>query len=311
MEQLDCMRVFLRVAELGSFARAAESLGLPRTTVSEAVQRLEARLGTRLLQRTTRRVQLTQDGVLYSERCRDLLADFDELGSLFQGSEAALTGRLRVDMSSGIARHMVLPQLPAFLAAHPGIVLELSSTDRRVDLVREGFDCVVRVGTVGDDSLVCRPLGCLPQANCASPAYLQQYGWPQQLADLASHRLVHYVPQLGGRPAGFEYCDADGQRCLQPVAGQLHVNSADAYLAACLAGIGIIQVPRSAVTGLLANGSLCEVLPQWPAPPMAVNLLYPTRRHQPPRVQRFMQWLDSVIRPQLLALDPGNGTGQM
>lgn len=300
MEQLDTMRVFLRVAELGSFVRASESLGLPRATVSDAVQQLENRLGTRLLHRTTRRVQLTQDGQLFLQRSSDLLADFDELGAMFQQQQAAVSGRLRVDMSSGIARNMVLPRLPAFLAAHPGLQLELSSTDRRVDLVREGFDCVVRVGEVRDASLICRPLGHFALANCASPAYLAAYGTPQTLDDLAAHRLVHYVPQLGGKPDGFEYLDTAGQRCVVAVAGQLVVNSADAYLGACLAGMGIIQLPRVAVAEQLAAGQLCEVLPQWQAAPMPVSLLYANRRHQPRRVQLFMNWLDEVIRPHLL-----------
>ncbi|WP_174874610.1 LysR family transcriptional regulator [Vogesella oryzae] len=302
MEQLDAMRIFLRVAELGSFVRASETLGLPRATVSDAVRQLENRLGTRLLHRTTRRVQLSQDGQLFLERSRDLLADFDELGALFQQQQAAVSGRLRVDMSSGIARNMVLPQLPAFLAAHPGLQLELSGTDRRVDLVREGFDCVVRVGEIGDASLVCRPLGLLPLVNCASPDYLAAHGTPQTPDDLAGHRLVHYVAQLGNKPDGFEYLDADGQRRHVAVAGQLVVNSADAYLAACLAGIGIIQLPRMAVTAQLAAGQLQEVLPQWQAAPMPVSLLYANRRHQPRRVQLFMNWLDAVIRPQLQAV---------
>ncbi|SCK22472.1 LysR family transcriptional regulator [Vogesella sp. LIG4] len=300
MEQLDAMRVFQRVAELGSFIRASESLGLPRATVSDAVQQLESRLGTRLLHRTTRRVQLTQDGQLFLERSSDLLADFDELGAMFQQQQAAVSGRLRVDMSSGIARNMVLPRLPAFLAAHPGLQLELSSTDRRVDLVREGFDCVVRVGEVRDASLICRPLGRFALANCASPAYLAAHGTPQTLDDLASHSMVHYVPQLGGKPDGFEYLDAAGQRCFAAVAGRLVVNSVDAYLGACLAGMGIIQLPRVAVAAALAADQLREVLPQWQAAPMPVNLLYANRRHQPRRVQLFMNWLDEVIRPYLL-----------
>ncbi|MEQ6292473.1 LysR substrate-binding domain-containing protein [Vogesella sp. GCM10023246] len=300
MEQLDTMRVFLQVAELGSFVRASESLGLPRATVSDAVQQLENRLGTRLLHRTTRRVQLTQDGQLFLQRSRDLLADFDELAALFQQQQAAVSGRLRVDMSSVIARNMVLPRLPDFLAAHPGLQLELSSTDRRVDLVREGFDCVVRVGEVRDASLICRPLGCFELVNCASPAYLAAHGTPQTLDDLLTQRLVHYLPQLGGKPDGFEYLDAAGQRCLVAVAGQLVVNSADAYLAACLAGMGIIQLPRMAVAAQLAAGQLREVLPQWQAAPMPVSLLYANRRHQPRRVQLFMNWLDEVIRPHLL-----------
>ena len=143
MNRLEAMQIYVRVAEQASFTRTAESLGLPKASVSNAVQQLEAALGTRLLHRTTRKVRMTQDGQAYYERCKDLLADLDELNSLFQRNEQALRGRIRVDMSSGMARKHVLPQLPQFLAAHPQIEIELSSTDRYVDLVREGFDCVV------------------------------------------------------------------------------------------------------------------------------------------------------------------------
>jgi DNA-binding transcriptional LysR family regulator len=158
MNRLDAMQIFARVAELASFTRAAESLGLPKASASNAVQQLESALGARLLHRTTRKVQLTQDGQAFYERSKDLLADMDELQSMFQQGEQALRGRLRVDMPSGIARAYIVPRLPKFLQAHPQIELELSSTDRRVDLVREGFDCVVRVGALGDANLIARPL---------------------------------------------------------------------------------------------------------------------------------------------------------
>ena len=177
MDQLDAMRIFLRVAELASFTQAATSLGLPKASVSGAVQRLETQLGVRLLQRTTRRVQLTQDGQAYYERSRDLLADMEELHGMFSRDATRLTGRLRVDMPASLARLGLLPRLPEFLAQHPGLALELGCSDRRVDLVREGFDCVIRVGALADSSLVARPLGLLRQINCASPAYAAACRW--------------------------------------------------------------------------------------------------------------------------------------
>ena len=295
MDQLDVMRIFLRVAELSSFTQAGDSLGLPKATVSAAVQRLEGQLGARLLHRTTRKVQLTQDGQSYYERCRDLVADMEELQTLFHRDEAELTGRLRVDLPVGVARHGVLPRLPEFLACHPGLEIEISSTDRRVDPVREGFDCVLRVGSLGDSSLVARPLGQVRQVNCASPAYLARHGVPQTLADLADHRLIHYVSTLGGKSPGFEYVDEAGRPQSIAMAGAVTVNNSDAYSAACLAGLGLIQSPLAGMRPYLAAGQLVAVLPAFAAPPLAVSLVYAHRRHQARRVRVFMDWLAAVV----------------
>ncbi|QPF72399.1 LysR family transcriptional regulator [Roseateles sp. DAIF2] len=300
MIQPDAMRVFVRVAELASFTQAAEGLGLPKASVSGAVQRLEAQLGTRLLHRTTRRVQLTQDGQAFYERCKDLLADLEELQQLFLPTPAALTGRLRVDLPVGAARLLVLPRLPEFMAAHPKLEIELSCTDRRVDLVREGFDCVLRVGQLGDSSLVARPLGRLRQLNLASAAYLRAHGVPRSLEDLAGHRLIHYAAVLGARSPGFEYLDEAGRPQSLPMAGSLTVNNSEAYEAACLAGAGLAQVPVPGLSPLVEQGLLVEVLPQYQAPPMPVSLVYAHRRQLPQRVQVFMNWLTEVLRPHLL-----------
>jgi len=178
MNHLDAMQAFVRVAELSSFTHAADSLGLPKASASTAVRKLETSLGTQLLHRTTRRVHLTADGEAFYERCKDLLDDMDELRSMFQRAHA-LRGRLRVDMSSGLARHFVLPRLPEFLDQHPQLEIELSGTDRIVDVVREGFDCVLRVGTVEDSTLAARRLGALPVVTCASPAYVARFGTPK------------------------------------------------------------------------------------------------------------------------------------
>ncbi|UDF37133.1 UNVERIFIED_ORG: LysR family transcriptional regulator [Shinella sp. XGS7] len=299
MIQPDAMRQFARVAELASFTQAAESLGCPKATVSATVQRLERQLGTRLLHRTTRRVQLTQDGQAFYERCKDVLADLEELEQLFLPTPAALRGRLRVDLPVGAARQLVLPRLPEFIAAHPQLEIELSCTDRRVDLVREGFDCVLRVGALGDSSLVARPLGWLRQLNLASPEYLRVHGVPQSLEDLAGHRLIHYASVLGQRSAGFEYVDAAGQACSLPMAGTLTVNNSEAYEAACLAGAGLVQVPVPGLSDLVAQGRLVELLPQFQAPPLPVSLVYAHRRQLPQRVQVFMNWLSEVLRPHL------------
>ena len=301
MNPLERMRIFTRVAELASFTQAADTLGLPKASTSTAVQQLEAELGTRLLHRTTRRVQLTQDGQAYYERCKDLLADVDELQSMFQHADrGGLQGRVRIDMSTGMARNVVVPRLPELLARHPALELELSSTERRVDLVREGFDCVLRTGAVVDASLVARPLGQARQVNCVSPGYLRQHGTPQSLDDLGHHRLVHFVNTLGARTTGFEAV-VDGALVALPMPGAITVNNAEAYMASCLAGLGIIQVPRLGVVDLLARGELVEVLPQHTAPPMALTLMYATRRHQPRRVRVVMDWLAAVVAEHLAA----------
>lgn len=294
MNQLDAMRIFLRVAELASFTQAANNLGIPKATVSSAVQQLEGELGTRLLHRTTRKVQVTQDGQVYYQRCKDLLADLEEVQGLFR-SGGTLTGRIRVDMSSGLATNYVVPRLPEFLAAHPGIEIELSSTDRRVDLVREGFDCVVRVGSVGESALIARPLGEIPIINCVSSDYAERYGVPDSLESLVHHRLVHYVQSFGNALPGFEYLDADGIERSVPMPGAVVVNNAHTYTAACLAGLGIIQTPEPGVRPLLRAGTLVEVLPQYRCAPMPITLLYANRRHLPRRVRAFTDWIAAVV----------------
>lgn len=303
MSDLDRMHIFNRVAELSSFTQAADTLGLPKASVSTAVQQLEAQLGTRLLHRTTRRVQLTQDGQAFYERCKDLLADVDELQTMFhqQGTQA-LRGRVRIDMSTSMARHAVIPRLPELLAQHPLLELEISSTERRVDLVREGFDCVLRSGAVGDTSLVARPLGAMRMVNCASPAYLQQRGLPQGPADLAAHHLVHYTNTLGAKPDAFEYLDAAGALVSVPMPGAVTVNNAEAYVAACIAGLGIIQVPCVGVREVLRSGLLVELLPQHVAPPMPLTLVYANRRNLSQRVRVVMDWLAQVVDGYLHAI---------
>lgn len=298
MDTLDLLRSFLRVAELGSFTRAADSLGLPKASVSTAVQRLEARLGTQLLHRTTRRVRLTADGETFYPRAREQLDEMEELHGMFQQGDAPLRGRLRVDMPTGMAR-LLMPQLPGFLAKHPRLEIELSGTDRRVDVVREGFDCVLRVGALDDNTLIARPLGALRIVNCASPAYVAAHGMPRGPDDLAAaHILVHYVGTLGQRPPGFEYHDGAGYRWL-PMAGPVTVNNGDAYVQAALAGLGIIQVPVHGVRPLLESGALVEVAPHLSAEPMPVTLLYAQRRRLPRRVSLFMDWLADRVRPHL------------
>lgn len=298
MHPIETMQIFARVAELGSFTRAAEALGEPKASVSTAIQQLEQRLGARLLNRTTRKVQLTQDGRAFYERCKDLLADYDEVENLFAQGAQTLRGRLRVDMTSGMARDLVIPRLPGFLQEHPQIEFEISCADRKVDLVREGFDCVVRVGGIEDESLIARRLGAFRIVNCASPSYLKEHGVPQSLEDLSAHRLIHYAGNFGARPDGWEYPEGDGWRSL-PMPGSITVNSTAAYEACCLAGLGLVQAPVTGMQRHLDSGRLVEVLPQFPAAPMPVSLVYVHRRNLSKRLQAFMTWIAQVLAPHL------------
>lgn len=298
MNKLELLRTFVRVSEVSSFTLAAESLGLPRSTVSEQIRGLERLLGTQLFNRTTRRVQATQDGALLYERSKDLLSGMEEIESLFRADDAELAGRLRVDLPTMMARRVIIPALPQFLQRFPRLEVELSCTDRQVDLLREGFDCVMRIGALHDLDVVARPVGQLSMRNCASPTYLARYGVPRTLQDLAGHHLVHYVRTLGARSAGFEYLQGGELHC-QAMAGVVTVNNAEAYSAACLAGLGLIQVPAVGVAEHLRRGELVSVLEGWQAPAMPVSLLYARQRHVPRRVQAFMQWLGEVLHSQV------------
>jgi len=295
---LDELRIFARVADLGSFTQAAEQLGLAKGRVSTAVQQLEAKLGARLLQRTTRRVRLTPDGEQFIERCKELLADAEQLQAMFQPAASGLRGRLRIDLPTALARDVVIPRLPEFLALHPLLEVGISTTDRRVDLVQEGFDCVLRVGPLADAGLIARPLGMMAMRNVASPAYLHTHGTPTTLADLAQHRIVHYAAKLGTQGAGWEYQEGGVAR-VHPMRCAIVVNGTDAYQAACLAGLGLIQAPVVGTQRLVDAGLLVEVMPGFTAPPMPVSLLYPHRRQLAPRVQAVLNWITQVVQPHL------------
>ncbi|HEX5792895.1 MAG TPA: LysR family transcriptional regulator [Rheinheimera sp.] len=297
-DKLQALQIFLRVAQLGSFTKAGDSLGLSKTHVSNVVQQLEQHLGCRLLHRTTRSVRLTQDGQLCYDRSLLLLDEYQELENLFQQQSSQVSGVLRLDMSTGMARHILMPQLPDFMQQYPNIRLELSSTDRKVDLVAEGFDCVIRVGSVDDEGLVARQLAELPMRNLASPAYIARYGMPHTLADLHQHHLVHYVSVLGQQNSVFEYTEQGQQKTLS-MKGVVTVNNADAYNAACLAGLGIIQAPVIGAAAYLQSGALLDILPQYRCAPMPVWLLYPHRRHLSRRLQLFMQWFEQQLQQYL------------
>lgn len=299
LNKLELLKSFVRVSEMASFTQAAQSLGIPKSTVSEHIQLLETLVGARLLHRTTRRVRATQDGLMLYPRAKEMLATMDELEGAFREQQQLLSGRIRIDMPTAFARFVVIPQLTTFLQRHPAIEVEISCTDRRVDLVREGFDCVIRIGDAGGNGHGVRPLGQLAMINVASPAYLATHGVPQGVADLPRHVLVEYVQVLGMPPAGFNY-QQNGETLTIIMPSQVTVNNADAYEAACLGGLGIIQAPCPGFYQHLRDGSLVEVLTDLPPAPMDISLLYAHPRQLSQRVRRFMDWLEEVIRPHVV-----------
>jgi DNA-binding transcriptional LysR family regulator len=300
MQNFEALAIFVRIAEMGSFTHAAESLGIQKGRASNVVRELEAKMGARLLHRSTRTVQLTEDGRSFYARALALLADAEELSAMFAGSEVPLTGRLRIDLPTEFARSTVLPALPTFMERYPGIELELSSTDRRVDLVQEGMDCVLRVGGIVDESLVARTLGALRMVNAASPAYLARHGVPHTLDDLQAqgHRMVHYTPTLGSRPFGWEYPTGQTYAVLA-LTGSLSVNNVQTYHGAGLAGLGLIQARLASLKPFLLSGELIEVLPDLRPRSLPVSIVVAHRQNLSRRVRVFIEWLENLLQPYL------------
>ena len=300
MDRIDHIHIFLRVADTGSFTQTAEQLGWPRASISLAVQQLEKRLGTRLLHRTTRRVSLTPDGELLLERARNLVADMEELEQQFQPTDHTAKGRLRVDVPSRIARLLIAPALPDFFHRFPATELELTSSDRMIDLVQEGVDCALRVGNLANTSLVARPLGSFAMVNCASPDYLARHGTPHSTDDLGAHWAVHYGTG-GSRPTVWEWVEGTETRQCN-IQSRVAVNNVETYVASALSGMGLIQVPRYDVLHHLVAGELVEVLPQRSAAAMPVHLVYPHRRHLSPKVREFSRWIEALLASALVPI---------
>jgi len=282
------MRVFTRVLERRSFTLAAEDLGLPRSTVTDAVKRLEARLGVRLLQRTTRHVSPTLDGEAYHRRCVALIADLEDAEAAFGGAKPK--GLLRVDVHGTLARYFVLPRLPDFLAEYPGIELYMSEGDRLVDLIREGIDCVLRVGDLQDSDMVARRVAMLEEITCASPGYVDRFGLPASVEALDGHRMVGFRSSATGALLPLEFT-VDGTLRYASLPATVAVNGAESFVAAARLGLGLIQVPRYHVESDLERGTLVAILAEFPPSPTPVSLLYPRNRQLSPRVRVFIDWL--------------------
>lgn len=299
MDRIDLFRAFTRVVECASFTRAAHTLGLPRSSVSAAVIDLEGRVGARLLHRTTRKVSPTQDGAAFYERCLRLIADVEETEGLFRQTSVGPTGKLRIDVPGRIGRLIIAPALPEFLDRHPQLDLELRVTDRTINLVEESVDCVLRVGSLGDSGLITRKIGDLPLINVASPAYLSQHGLPDAPDNLVTHFAVNYASPSTGRVEDWEWVEDSEVRMLS-MRARVTVNSAEAYIACSLAGLGLIQVPAYDVKHHLDAGELVEVMPDHRAAPMPMTLLYPHRQHLSRRLQVFAEWLEQLLKKEIL-----------
>ncbi|MES2187490.1 MAG: LysR substrate-binding domain-containing protein [Pseudomonadota bacterium] len=294
MDRFHSMRLFTRIVELGSFTQAADDLQLPRATVTHAIQQLEKRLGTRLLARTTRHVSPTQDGEAYYERCVRLLADLEETETAFATAGTSPRGKLRVDLQGTLGKHFVLPVIDRFFARYPDIELEIGMGDRFVDLVREGVDCVLRVGELRDSSMVARRVASLRQVTCASAGYLARQGVPGTIEQLRGHRAVNFLSARSGKVLPFDFLVEGVERSVL-LPGSVAVGDADAYVACCAAHLGLVQLPHYHVAQQLQDGRFQEVLAAWRPAPMAVSVLYPHHRQLSPRVRVFVDWLADVM----------------
>lgn len=290
MDRLLAMRVFTRIVELQAFGKAADSLALPRASVTQLIKQLEAHLGAALLQRTTRHVSPTLDGQAYYQRCVALLAELDELEGAFAEGGTNPHGKLRVDLPASLAQRVIVPALADFVQRYPQIELMLGANDRPVDLIREGVDCVLRAGEVHDTRLAARPIANLRQVTCASADYLQKNGTPASLAELQGHQAVNFFSALTERCFALEFI-VEGALIEMSLPARISTSSAEAYVAACEAGLGIIQVPHYHVRKQLEQGRLHEILAGFAPPDLPLTALYPPHRQLSPRVRVFIDWL--------------------
>jgi LysR family transcriptional regulator for bpeEF and oprC len=288
------MRIFARVAELGSFARAAEALALSRARVSEAVAGLERSLGARLCHRTTRRLALSDDGRAFYERVARILADVDEAEALVTRARSLPRGRLRVDMPMALARLFVVPALPRLLARHPELELEIRLENRAVDLVAEGIDCAISYGPPADTELVARRLGTTHLITCAAPGYLARHPAPRAPDALGGHNAIAFLALATARPAAWEFARA-GVRLTHRPLGNLAFNSMEACVEAAQAGLGITQVLSSLAHRAILAGSLTPVLLDWATEGPGLYVVYPPNRQQSARIRAFVEFAAGIF----------------
>ena len=296
MDRFDAMQAFARVVEAGSFTKAAETLHMSKTTVTQLVQQLEARLRVKLLNRTTRKVNVTADGAIYYERVIKLLADMDDAETSLSGASALPRGRLRVDVPSPLARLILLPALPEFHARYPDIQIDMGVSDRIVDIIDENVDCVVRGGELLDQSLMARRVADLQLGVFAAPSYLARAGTPQHPRELedSPHRVVGFLWARTGKPV--PYALRNGSEHLQ-IKGRhvLAVDDGNAYLAAGLAGMGVLWLPRYMSHAHQARGELVPLFENWQLEPMPLYVAYPPNRHVSLKLRVFIDWIVELM----------------
>ncbi|MFC0697362.1 LysR family transcriptional regulator [Paraburkholderia humisilvae] len=288
MDRLDAMRLYTRIVERRSFTLAANDMEVPRSTVTKVIRQMETRLGVRLLQRTTRVVRPTLDGEAYYRRCLAILDDIEDAEGAFSGAQP--TGMLRIEVQGTLARHFLMPALPEFFAQYPQMEIAMSESDRWVDIVQEGVDCVLRYGYLRDSELVGRQVAMLEHLTCATPAYLQQYGTPAKLDALAGHRMVGLRSITSGNVTPLSFTVGETTQTVTLPAA-ISLTGTESYLAAIRLGLGLAQVPRFHIEHDLQSGALVQVLPDMPPPSMPVSLVYQRSRQLSPRVRVFMDWV--------------------
>ncbi|MCC6070436.1 LysR family transcriptional regulator [Massilia sp. GCM10020059] len=294
MNKLQAMEVFVQVVDAGGFTRAAEHLQLPKATVSTLVQGLEQALAVKLLHRTTRQVHVTTDGAAYYERCVRILSDVKEAEESLSTTRLSPSGRLRIDVSTGLANTMLIPRLPDFFARYPDIRLDMGCGDRPVDLIEEGVDCAIRGGILPDSGLIARRLGILEFVTCASPAYLAKHGRPSHPNDLLRHQCVNYFSSKTGKVHDWDF-SRDGETLNIPTPACLAVNDSTVYTSAGLAGLGIVQMASMVAEPLIASGQMEIVLPGWTTEPLPINAVYPHNRHLSAKVRVFVEWVADLF----------------
>lgn len=288
----ESIRIFIEIVEAGSFTQAAENLRIHRPAVTKALQLLEQHCGTRLMQRTTRRIDLTPDGEAFYRRSKPLLAQADELLESIS-SERVLHGQLRVDMPIALAALLVIPRLPEFYSKYPDIEIVLSSSDRRRDMLRDGLDCILRVGELDDSDYVPHRMGNIKMTTCASPGYIALHGMPETLENLRDHQAINWVNSNSRRTMPWTFTTPEGPREIT-LSGKLVVDNSEAYVAAGLAGLGLVQGMNVFLKPYLDSGQLVEVLPGNPSPDRKLTLLYP-HRHLSHKVRVFTDWLERLL----------------
>lgn len=296
MDKLSAMQAFVRVVEAGTFTKAADNLNLPKPTVTRLVQSLEAELDTLLLNRTTRRVTVTQDGAAYYDRAVRLLSEIDELESSMSRAKVNPRGRLRIDVGSTVAQMLLIPNLPDFYVRYPDIQIDLGVSDRPVDLVGENVDCVLRGGEITDQSLVARRIGEFHLVVCAAPSYLKRHGVPTHPTELegGAHRLVHYFSHRTGRIYPFTFRKA-GEKLEVVGRHSLSVNDSNANLAAALAGLGIVETATFIAAPHFASGALAPLLLDWCGDTLPIHVVYPPNRHLSAKLRVFVDWVADLF----------------